>query len=56
MKKLDTIKSSGREREVGTIIIIYDIHNKAYKVEFGDGEGMVKYQGVYLSNQISKLK
>ena len=42
--------------DIGTIIMIYDTPNEAYEVEFVDEEGRVKYQGVYLSNQIVKLK
>ena len=30
--------------------------NKAYEVEFVDEEGKIKFQGVYYSNQIAKLK
>lgn len=45
-----------KKGDIGTIIMIYDTPNEAYEVEFVDEEGRVKYQGVYLSNQIVKLK
>ncbi|PAE87365.1 DUF4926 domain-containing protein [Shouchella clausii] len=45
-----------KKGDIGTIIMVYDTPNKAYEVEFVDEEGRVKYQGVYLSNQIDKLK
>lgn len=45
-----------KKGDIGTIIMIYDTPNEAYEVEFVDEEGRIKYQGVYLSNQIVKLK
>ncbi len=45
-----------KKGDIGTIIMVYDTPNKAYEVEFVDEEGRVRYQGVYLSNQITKLK
>lgn len=45
-----------KKGEIGTIIMVYDTPNKAYEVEFVDEEGKVKYQGVFLSNQITKRK
>lgn len=42
--------------DIGTIIMVFDTPNNAYEVEFVDEEGRVKYQGIYLSNQIAKLK
>ncbi|MEZ0118558.1 UNVERIFIED_ORG: ATP-dependent exoDNAse (exonuclease V) alpha subunit [Heyndrickxia coagulans] len=45
-----------KKGDIGTIIMVYDTPNKAYEVEFVDEEGRVKYQGVFLSNQITKLK
>ncbi|KGR88904.1 DUF4926 domain-containing protein [Lysinibacillus odysseyi] len=44
-----------KKGDIGTIIMVYDTPNNAYEVEFVDEEGRVKYQGVYLSNQIAKL-
>lgn len=36
--------------------MVYDTPNKAYEIESVDEEGRVKFQGVYHSNQIAKLK
>ena len=52
----DEPKEGIKKGDIGTIIMIYDTPNEAYEVEFVDEEGRVKYQGVYLSNQIVKLK
>ena len=51
----DSPNEGGEKGDIGTIIMVYDTPNKAYEVEFVDEEGRVKFQGVYLSNQISKL-
>ena len=57
VKVLEDDPNEGIQKgDIGTIIMVYDIPNKAYEVEFVDEEGRVRYQGVYLSNQISKLK
>ncbi|MCA1032524.1 DUF4926 domain-containing protein [Bacillus timonensis] len=45
-----------KKGDIGTIIMVYETPNKAYEVEFVDEEGSVKFQGVYHSNQIAKLK
>ncbi|MCR6109449.1 DUF4926 domain-containing protein [Bacillus sp. A301a_S52] len=45
-----------KKGDIGTIIMVYDEPNTAYEVEFVDEKGRVHYQGVYLSNQITKLK
>ncbi|MEK5340602.1 DUF4926 domain-containing protein [Heyndrickxia coagulans] len=45
-----------KKGDIGTIIMVYDTPNKAYEVEFVDEKGRVKYQGVFLSNQIKKIK
>ncbi|WP_144470955.1 DUF4926 domain-containing protein [Bacillus pumilus] len=45
-----------KKGDIGTIIMVYDVPNEAYEVEFVDEKGRVRCQGVYLSNQISKLK
>lgn len=54
--KEDNPNKGTKKGDIGTIIMVYDTPNKAYEVEFVDEEGRVKYQGVYLSNQIDKLK
>ncbi|WP_079707595.1 DUF4926 domain-containing protein [Paraliobacillus ryukyuensis] len=57
VKVLEDDFSTGIEKgDIGTIIMVYDTPNEAYEVEFIDEEGRVKYQGVYLLNQITKLK
>ncbi|WP_458412187.1 DUF4926 domain-containing protein [Schinkia sp. CFF1] len=45
-----------KKGDIGTVIMVYETPNKAYEVEFVDEEGRVKFQGVYQSNQIAKLK
>ncbi|AST94611.1 hypothetical protein BC8716_00775 [Shouchella clausii] len=54
--KEDNPNKGTKKGDIGTIIMVYDTPNKAYEVEFVDEEGRVKYQGVYLSSQIDKLK
>jgi hypothetical protein len=45
-----------KKGDIGTIIMVYDTPNEAYEVEFVNKEGCVKFQKVYHSNQIGKLK
>lgn len=57
VKILEDNPSEGVKRgDIGTIIMIYETPNKAYEVEIVDEKGRVKFQGVYHSNQIAKIK